>query len=181
MLYQTLDEIYAMMAQEHDRFSATVGRLTDEQAQYRPASEQWTIAEIVEHIAIVNSGFLRICHKLLKQAVAAGAPPLAGLQLKHILLLDDGQQNPIKFPAPEVVKPQGGQSIAASLAKIAEIHEGLQAVRPRLAETDCSAQTFPHPAAGQLNPYQWLIVLGEHMDRHRQQIQALQATPGFPA
>lgn len=181
MLYQNLADIHAMMEQEHTRFSTEVTQLTTEQAQFRPTPEQWTIAEIVEHIAITNNGFLRIGFKLLKQAEAAGAPPLAGLNLKHVLLTDDGQQNPVKFPAPEVVKPQGGQSVTDSLAKIEESRVGLAAALPRLQAADCSEYKFPHPAVGPINLYQWLIVWGEHMDRHRQQIQALKALPDFPA
>jgi hypothetical protein len=180
MIYQSLDDIFAMITREHTRFAEAVAPLNDTQTQFRSSADAWNIAEVVEHIAITNHGFLRITHRLLKQSVAAGAGQLTQLRQKHILLLDDGQQNPTKFPAPDVVKPQGGQRIADSLAKIEETYQGLQTVRPRLIETDCSAATFPHPAAGQLNLYQWLIVLGEHMDRHLQQIQRLQSAPGFP-
>jgi uncharacterized protein YfkK (UPF0435 family) len=181
MIYQNLDDIYAMIAQEHRRFVAEVAQITETQAAFRPSADDWSIAEIAEHLAITNNGFLRIGFKLLKQAEAAGAPPLSALNLKHVLLTDEGQQNPIKFPAPDVVKPQGGQALAASLAKIEESRAGLEAALPRLKAADCSEYKFPHPAIGPISAYQWLIVWGEHMDRHRQQIQRLKATPGFPA
>lgn len=180
MIYQSLDDIYAMLAREHVAFSAAVAGLTDFQAQFRPAEDAWTIAEIAEHLGITNGGFVRIAYKLIKQTEAAGAPPLAELELKHVLLTDDGQQNPRRFPAPDVVKPKGGQSLADSFAKIEQAHADIQGARPRLEASDCSQATFPHPAVGPINPYQWLIVFGEHMDRHRGQIERIKAEPGFP-
>ncbi len=181
MTYQSLADIYAMLAREHSAFAAATTGLTDAQTQFRPAQDSWTIAEIVEHIGITNSGFVRIAYKLIKQSEAAGAPPLAGLHLKDVLLTGDGQQDPRKFPAPDMVKPQGGQSLAASFAKIEQAHADIQAARARLEASDCSSATFPHPAVGQLSPYQWMILYGEHMDRHRQQIERIKATPEFPS
>lgn len=181
MIYQSLDDIYAMLAREHVAFTATIAGLNDVQTQFRPVDDAWTIAEIAEHLGITNGGFVRIAYKLIKQSEAAGATPLAGLELKHVLLTEDGQQNPRPFPAPDVVKPKGGQSLADSLAKIEQAHADIQTARPRLEASDCSPATFPHPAVGQINPYQWLIVYGEHMDRHRQQIERIKLAPNFPA
>jgi uncharacterized damage-inducible protein DinB len=180
MHYNNLDDIYALIAREHTAFAAACANLGDAQTQFRPAENAWTIAEIVEHIAITNSGFVRIAYKLVKQAVAAGAPPLPGLNLKHVLLTDDGQPL-LRFSAPDAVKPQGGQSLPDSFARIEQAHADIQGARPRLEASDCSQQTFPHPAVGQLNPYQWMIVWGEHMARHRGQIERIKAAAGFPA
>ena len=181
MIYQQLDDIYAMIEQEYARFVAAVSGLNEAQAQFRPMADAWNIAEIAEHISIANHGFLRITYKLLKQAEAASAPPLAGLSLNHVLLDEEGRQSPVRFPAPEVVKPQGGQARADSLTKLAQNLADFQTVRPRLAATDCSQTKFPHPIVGEINAYQWLIVLGEHLDRHRGQIERLKTAPDYPA
>jgi hypothetical protein len=174
MNFRTLDEIYALMENEQAKFVAAVASLSEAQANHRPAENAWTIAEIAEHLAITNHGFLRITHKLLKQAEAAGAPPLSELNLTSVLLLPDGSQPP-PFAAPDRVKPQGGQALADSLAKLAESLAGFHEVRPRLAATDCSNEKFPHPAVGDINAYQWMIVQGEHLDRHRQQVERIKA------
>lgn len=181
MIYQKLDDIYAMIEQRHARFIAALSGLNDTQAQFRPAPDEWSIAEIAEHISIANHGFLRLAYKLLKQAEAAAAPPLTALSLGHVILDEEGRQSPLRFPAPESVKPQGEQALADSLAKLEQNLADFQIVRPRLAAADCSQAKFPHPLVGELNVYQWLIVLGEHLDRHRGQIERLKATPGYPA
>lgn len=181
MNYQSVDEIFAMIAREHAQFVAALANLSEAQASFRLADDEWTLAEIAEHVSITNSGFLRIGHKLLKGAEAAGAPPLASLDLPPVLLDAEGRQNPKRFPAPEVVKPQGSQTVAESLAKLEAAQIGLAEVLPRLSATDCSAGNFPHPAVGPINVYQWLIVWGEHLNRHQQQIQRVKSAAGFPA
>jgi hypothetical protein len=180
MSYNSLDDIYAAMDNAQARFVSAVSVITDAQANFRPADNAWTIAEIAEHLAITNNGFLRITHKLLKEADTAGAGPLAGLAIKSVLLLPDGTQPP-PVEAPERVKPHGTQPLAESLTKLTEALAGFHEIKPRLLATDCSAPTFPHPAVGPLNAYQWMIVQAEHLDRHRGQAERIQRSPAYPA
>jgi hypothetical protein len=172
MNYRTLDDIYALMESAQARFLAAVDGMTEAQINHRPAPDAWTIAEIAEHLSITNNGFLRITHKLLKQAEAAGVPALDELNLQSVLLLPDGSQPP-PFAAPERIRPQGGQALSDSLAKLAESLAGFHELRPRLIATNCSNEKFPHPAVGDLNAYQWMIVQGEHLDRHRGQVERI--------
>ena len=180
MQYRTLDDIYAAMESEQAKFVNDVTGLTDAQANFRPAENVWTIAEIAEHLAIVNGGFVRIAHKLLKEAEAAGAAALTNWQMSGVLIGPEGQQPP-PFAAPDRVKPQGSQPISDSLTKLAESLAGFHEIKARLSATDCSAPTFPHPAVGPLNVYQWMIVQGEHLDRHRGQANRIKQAASYPA
>jgi uncharacterized damage-inducible protein DinB len=179
MVYHTIADILAANEQAQARFMAAVSDLTDEQADFRPDENQWTIAEIVEHISIVNDGFLRLTHKLLKQAESAPRPPRADLSLGHTSLDENGQQ-PGPFQAPDRVRPQGGVSVEDSLAKMRASLAGFTEIQSRLEAVDLSEQMFPHPALGPINAYQWMVLLGEHEDRHRGQIERLKAAAGSP-
>ncbi len=179
MQYRTLDDIYTAMENEQAKFVNDVTGLTDAQANFRPAENAWTIAEIAEHLAITNNGFLRITHKLLKEADAAGASALNNLAVSNVIRLPDGSQPP-PFDAPDRVKPQGTQSLGESLAKLAEALAGFQEIKARLSATDCSVPTFPHPAVGPLNAYQWMVVQAEHLDRHRGQANRLKQASDYP-
>ncbi len=179
MQYRSLDDIYAAMETEQAKFAAEVAGLTEAQINFRHDANAWTIADIAEHLAITNNGFLRITHKLLKEAEAAGAGALADLNVNNVLRLPDGSQPP-PFDAPDRVKPQGAQSLAESLTKLSESLAGFHEVKPRLAATDLSAPTFPHPAVGPLNAYHWMIVQAEHLDRHRGQAERIKQAAGYP-
>jgi uncharacterized damage-inducible protein DinB len=179
MIYHTIADILAANERAQERFIAAVSNLTEAQGGFRTAENQWTIAEIVEHISIVNDGMLRITHKLLKEAEAAPKPPKADLNLGHTALDENGEQPP-PFQAPERAHPKGGASIEDSLAKLRATLAGFAEIQPRLEAVDLSEQMFSHPAFGPINAYQWMVLLGEHEDRHRGQIERLKATAGFP-
>ncbi len=179
MIYHTIADILAANEQAQARFIAAVSNLAEAQANFRPDENQWTMAEIVEHVSIVNDGFLRLTHKLLKEAESSPSPSRADLNLGHTSLDENGAQRG-QFQAPERVHPKGGVSVEDSLAKMNAALAGFAEVKSRLEAVDLSEQMFPHPALGPLNAYQWLILLGEHEDRHRGQIERLKASVGFP-
>jgi uncharacterized damage-inducible protein DinB len=180
MIYHSIADIFAANDRAQERFVAAVSNLSEAQENFRPAEGQWTIAEIVEHVSIVNEGFLRITHKLLNEAEAAAKPPVADLKLGPTSLNEKGEQLP-PFQAPERVHPKGGVRIEDSLPKMKATLAGFAEIRSRLEAVDLSQQSFPHPAFGPINAYQWMILLGEHEDRHRGQIERLKTVAGFPA
>jgi len=179
MIYHTIADILSANERAQGRFMAAVSNLTEAQANFRPDENQWTIAEIVEHVGTVNDGVLRLTHKLLKEAESAPRPSKADLNLGHTSLDENGQQQG-KVEAPDRVRPQGGVRIEDSLAKIQTLLDGLAEIRSRLEAVDLSEQMFPHPFLGPINAYQWMVLLGEHEDRHRGQIERLKAAAGFP-
>jgi DinB family protein len=179
MIYHTIADIMAANERAQARFMAAVSNLSEAQADFRPDENRWTIAEIVEHVSIVNDGFLRLTHKLLKEAESKPGPPKADLNLGHTSLDENGQQRE-PFQAPERVCPKGGVSVEDSLAKMRMALAGFADIQPRLEAVDLSEQVFPHPALGPFNAYQWMVLLGEHEDRHRAQIERLKAAAGFP-
>ncbi len=180
MTFHTIADILAENEKAHDRFLSVVSSVNETQAVFRPVENEWTIGEIVEHVSITNNGFLRITRKLLKQAEAEGKPAKADLNLRFILSDESGI--PVqKFEAPETVRPTGGVSIADALASMRQTLDGFVEIKQRVEAVDLSEQMFPHPAFGPMSAYQWMLLLSEHQDRHRRQIERLMAAPGFPA
>jgi uncharacterized damage-inducible protein DinB len=181
MVYHSIAEIFDLIEKSQARFIARVADLSEAQEQYRPEAGGWTIAEIVEHVSIVDDQLLRLTHKLLKQAEASGAQASADGRIGPISLKQAEERQGEKFKAPEQAEPRGGARVAESLAKIRQSLDGLCALRPRLEAADLSQVSFPHLAFGPLNLYEWLVLIGVHQDRHRGQIEAVMSAPGFPA
>jgi len=179
MAFHTVAEILAANDAATARFTAEAATINEAQAAFRPADDEWTIGEIVEHVNIVNGGFLRITHKLLRQAEADPKPAPADLNLGGVIVNENGEQAP-KFQAPETVRPKGGVAIADAVAGIQKTIAGFAEIQSRLAAVDLSEQKFPHPVAGPLNGYQWLILLAEHSNRHLGQIERVKVSAGFP-
>jgi len=180
MKFHTIEDIFVANESAIERFEAELAGISAEQSSFRPTDESWSIAEITEHVNTVNGGFLRITHKLLKGAEAEGCPARDDLDLGPTSLDENGNQPP-KFMAPEQVHPKGSVEVAEALSGLRQTLAGFREIGSRLAAVDLTGQTFPHPAFGPINAYQWMILLGEHTDRHRNQIESIKASPGFPS
>lgn len=177
LTYHSVAEIYEALEDTRERLRRTLEGLDAEAETFRDAPERWTIAEIVEHLSIVEGGVARLASKVLDKVESEGgaaAPAGGGLRSP---LVDFGavaeRAAREKYAAPEKAVPKGGVAVADSLARLRESSDTLRALRPRMETLDLTAARFPHPAFGPLDLYQWLAVLSLHEERHRRQIEAL--------
>lgn len=180
MLYRNISDILEMIEQMQTRFISSVASLTEEQENYRPAPDRWTIAENAEHVSIVHNSILRLTFKLLKQAEADPKPAKDDLQLPPLTMTNEGEIKVGQAKAPQTVVPQGGVRVADSIAKSRQTIDDLLTIKPRLAALDLSEQVWQHQLLGEINLYQWLVLLGEHQERHRRQIEAVKLSTQYP-
>ncbi len=180
MIYHSVAEIFEAINASHDRFSQRVQELNEAQVARRSESGQWSIADITEHLAIIDEQVLMLVSKLLARAEAevkaisdAAIFPINPVSLQQQL----EQARTQKFQSPEASCPRGGISITDSLARIEVSRAKLNALRPRLERIDLSNTSFPHPFFGKLDLYQWLAFLPAHQERHLRQIERLMNAP----
>lgn len=137
----------------------------------RPAPDRWSVAEILEHIGLVEG---RIGRLLSEQLAAARAAGLGAERETHPVLptvpvdrlLDRSQP----IVAREGTLPEARLGAGAAWTTLAECR---RAVREMLLAADglaLSEVVIPHPRLGPLNVYQWMVFLGAHEGRHTAQI-----------
>jgi len=173
MKFETVEDIFTTNAKLHERFRTTVLAVTDDEAKVRPDGEEWSIAEIVEHVSIVDAGIARICAKLLNGAKAAGKASDGSLAITEKFREGTARIANEKLEAPDRVRPTGKVSIASALATMDATATGVEALRADLARVDLSANTFPHPFLGDMTAAEWLVMYGGHQARHAAQIERL--------
>lgn len=173
MNYQNIAEVYAANDKIREKLRSVIENLSEEEAEFRADDESWTIREIVEHISIVESGMAKISRKLLSQAENAGGANEGRVKIRQNFVESAGEMRNRKLKAPEMVVPTGKQTIAESLAKMEENRQLLETLRPMFEQVEASDFTFPHPAFGELNAYEWLVLIGGHEIRHLSQIKAV--------
>ena len=173
MIYNNVEEIYQSIDKTRAKLIETVELIPTEKRIARENNEGWSVAEIVEHLGIIEGGLTQIITKLLEKAEIDGKmsdgtfnPPLS---LVKYVESANGQ----KFQAPERVRPQGTQSIEESLVKLTENRSALRTLQIRIEAVDSTDPKFPHPAFGGLNLYEWLGFIGLHEFRHLQQIKRI--------
>jgi hypothetical protein len=176
MTYDSIAGILQMIDQTRGRLHAVVADVSDEQADLRPSEDQWTIAEIVEHLANVQEGMGKVTSIILKKAEGDGARAAIPIVPVDFGALED--RLAFKFQAPENVRPKGGVKITDSLARMQNDYERIVSLQPRLEAADLSFIKFPHPAIGPLDGYHWLTLIGLHEERHIRQIMQLKKVLG---
>ena len=180
MLLNGPREALEFVGELHARLRSEVEGLSPAQQVFRSDPDRWTIAEIVEHLSIVQEGMGKVTSKLLGEAEAAGAYSKPDHQIAPFSADFVPTRADQRFTAPERVRPRGTASIADSLIKMEQDYARLQSLGPRVEAVDLAPFTFPHPAFGDLTGYQWLALLGSHEQRHLEQIAEIKSSPGYP-
>lgn len=187
MLYASVADIYRANGEVRARLVERVESLDEAAQNFRADEAAWTVAEIMEHLSVIERRLSQLATMMLGKvesvAAAAGVGGAAGAAPgAHFKPFSLGEQveyaRTRKFVAPEEVRPRGGASVADSLARLKESRAAFEALRPRIERADLSAATYPHPAFGPLNLYQWLAFVGIHEERHLNQIERLLASRG---
>jgi hypothetical protein len=174
MDFSSVPEIYEHIDRTRARLFAAVEGLSEGQQTFRPAPGRWSVAELVEHLSIVEGNVAALLDKLLGKADEAGAAaPAPGLFADPVSIEEFVERSRVaKYEAPERIRPTG-LPLADSLARLKDSRAALHSLRPRVERADGRALRFPHPAWGPLDLYQWLLFVGAHEDRHLAQIEAL--------
>ena len=170
---QSISDIYANNDKIHEGTRQIAASLSDEQAKHLPDGEKWTIAHIIEHVAIVQDGMAKISAKLLNEAKNADKKSNGEIVLSESFRQKAVEAQQLKFEAPERIHPTGSQTIAESLVKMAETRRLLEDLRPLFETVECSDFKFPHPFMGELTAHEWLTLIGGHEARHHRQIKSM--------
>jgi hypothetical protein len=159
-------------------FLDSVGGLTPEQWNFKAAPDRWSIAECAEHIALSEDFIFTIVPNLLKG-------PATPEKRAEVKATDEGLLKAVvdrsnKFQAPEPIKPtrrwQDPQDAVAHFKESRDKHIAYV----ETTQDDLRNHFGPHPAAGLLDAYQWILLLSAHSERHTLQIEEVKADPKFP-
>ena len=171
MKYETIKDIYDGNDKIRARLKELVSPLTEAQTAALPDGEKWTIAQIVEHVAMVDEGSMRICGRLLRKAQEAGSTSDGKAVISDHFRGKGVEIAAIKVNAPDIVQPTNEKTIQESLAKLDENSEQLEQMRSVFESVDGTEFKFPHPFFGEISAHEWLALKGGHEMRHIKQIE----------
>ena len=155
---------------------ATKG-LSEAQWKFKPAPDRWSIAEIVEHIALGEDFLLHNLREELPKAPAAAADrDPREVDARIMSFIPDRSE---KFKAPPFLVPTGRwtpqEALDHFLATRAETVAFLKSsndLREHLV--------FLPPLGKPVDGYEWILAASAHSERHTKQILEVKADPGFP-
>ena len=145
----------------------------------RAVPDSWSVAEILEHLRMVETGVARLVTKRAGQARAAGLPSEKETSSvmssfdKHAAYLDA-----TVLKSPIMVQPRADIDINEALEGLESSREALRAAVVTADGLALGEIKHTHLVLGELDLYQWLIFVGQHESRHKKQIErTLQSIP----
>lgn len=180
-MHQALAEIIELIEADRAALLAVSCELTQAQLDFRSDDECWSIGENLDHLGKVEKGVARLLQVKISEAQSNGTP--ASLSIPSQLTSLDNYPIAVatrKMKAPERVTPRYGVAKAELFGALEATRFDLRKATGALAEYDLSTHTFPHPALGEINLYQWILFIGQHGRRHLHQIKRILAEPSFP-
>ncbi len=168
-LHPRLAELRGELERTRDGLLAAVARVPAEFAALRPDADRWSVAEVVEHLRIVEDGVGRLLGKLGRRAETVG-PEVSSASVLSSLDRYELSSPKRRIVAPHGVTPGGGMTLAEGLAGLAESRRRLLELVHRVSGRALDEVAAPHPLLGPLSFYQWLLFLAQHEERHTIQI-----------
>jgi hypothetical protein len=147
----------------------------------RAESDTWSVAEHLEHLALIEDGIGRLISSMGKQLKADNVVETKSDSLMSSLDAYGVPEVKSRLMAPQPYHPTGSISAQEAL-------ERMRAIRTRLLEGvhkangfDLTQKSAPHPFFGPLNGYEWLLLIGQHEKRHLNHMKAVVNTLNHPA
>jgi hypothetical protein len=154
--------------------TSTAG-FSEAQWRFKPSPEQWSAAECVEHIAVVERSLVGTLQRL-----AAGPPAsevdLASARGKDEIILKAVPARRGKVQAPERARPTNRWPDTATLITAFTEIRDQTILYVRSTDHPLRHVSHPHMVLGPLDGYQWLLFLAAHSERHLRQLLELHIT-----
>lgn len=162
-------ELIVELEKNQSQLHTTLSTVSEELFCHQPSEDRWSIAELVEHIILVEKGVLKSIKKY-------GAKPRSE---KIVSALDKDQVRKVannrarKIKAPDLFIPKG--IFKNKAAAIEAFNQHRSEVGDFITTTTLPLHSigFPHMVIGMLNGMSWFSFMASHCHRHILQIEEL--------
>jgi len=163
------------LASTCDELKRAVMDLTETQASFRREPDEWSIAQVVEHLAIIEGRIHAVVSRL--HEAAAAEPGRKDAEIDRFII-ENIPRRTSRVQAPEVIQPKGECTLCEALKVFVDKRQGtIEMVKNT---THLRGRILPHPIHGPWDGYQWILAAGAHTARHVAQIRETQSAQTFP-
>jgi len=145
----------------------------------RLQEDDWSVAMVLDHLRQADEATARILTRLTRRASAVStAPAPSEVEIRYDI--EGAPEKVMSYPVFVGMAPAETAS-EGCLDELAAAREMLEQAIMQAYTVDCSAQQFPHPVVGPMNPYEWILFVGIHETGHQGQIRGILRRLGEPA
>lgn len=161
-----------------DALHQSLAGLSDAQLTYKPSLDRWSIAECVEHIALVEK---RILYAIQASMDAPAEPEKrAEIKVSDVDVIKAVRSRATRLSAPDPVVPTGRFDDTATALAAFDAHRTAAVSYVVTVSGDLRTHYFTHFMLGQLDAYQAVLLMSAHCERHRKQIEEIKTAPDYP-
>ena len=173
-MHPRLEELLRYAEDQRDGLWLAVATVPEQLRDRRPNPDTWSVAEVLEHLHMVELGIARLIGRKIEKAAAAGLTAETETtsllsSLDHLPLLDRTNF----MAAPELVQPRGELPADRCVAALTESRRALRAALSTGDGLALGTVSAPHVRLGPLTLYQWVLFLAQHERRHAEQIREI--------
>ena len=183
--YTDVDQARRYFEESRSRVVGVTSGLSDAQWQFKPALDRWSIAEILEHMVIIQERVLGPVQEQLAQAPAPSAE--ADQRQVDRIIFEKIPGRSMKANAPEPTRPTGRLAPQAALerfqanyVRLANLVESNPDLRRHVLESP-PLRFVTSGAFQMMDGYQWALTVAAHDLRHAAQMVEVKEHPDYPA
>jgi hypothetical protein len=156
-----------------------VAGLSESQWNFKPASEVWSVAEAVEHIAVSEDTILGLVTERIMKSPAQ-PEKRAAVEGNDAIILEKVVDRSHKAQAPEILRPT--HRWATQRALIDHFKESRDRTISYVERSDDALRDhfLEQPALSLMDGYQWALLMATHSHRHTLQIEEVKGIVNFP-
>lgn len=151
--------------------------LSEEQMQYKPDAESWSIAEIIEHINMVENSMKSMINNKMNSDSESENVEVKMTDDQVIQLITNRSQ---KFKTQNQFEPTGEYTTADDAIKAFIDQRENITDWIKDSNTDMRSVVITDFPFGPVDGYQTLLFMAGHTERHTAQIEEVKASPDFP-
>jgi uncharacterized damage-inducible protein DinB len=175
-MHPRLEEVLNYLDSERAALSEAVKLVPTELRDQAPGPDRWSVAQVLQHLVIIEKRIAMGITKWVGDAVAGGLGPeletSSVLNSLDLVLIADRSR---RRTAPEEVRPNGELDAASAWTALERTRAALRAAVMPGDGLALSEVTQTHPVLGPINLYQWLLFVGSHEVRHTGQVREIAA------
>ena len=168
------EEVVNYLDKIRTELRAAVDSVPSDARNQKPAPDQWSVAQVLDHVAIVHGRVAIAIGKWIAEAQAAGlGPETSNSSLLNTIPSERILDRSRKVQAPEAIVPGNDVDAETAWSKLEQAREKLRAAFLSGDGLALEQVVQPHPVLGPINMYQWTLFNASHEGRHAFQIREI--------
>ena len=170
-MHPRIAELFQYLDEQHAVLLATIAAVPAGKQSTSPEAGAWSVAQIVEHLALLERRLIPLFAKLVAEARLRGVgveeDASSFVQTFDVSRFLDRTR---KIVSGETTRPSGSMPVARALEALGAARRELKTIVLQADGLALGTIVQAHPAFGSMNFYEWVAFLGAHTTRHAMQI-----------